>query len=401
MMKKWMVIAATLLLVGSAVGCSDDNSGEGANNIQPNNNGQPDVSTADVQDASDTQSPDDASDADDSGDGSGTNDSGDATGDQCPETPCGDGQVCDDGTCVEETAASKCAAAEDLGELGTTDSITATGSFTELSNVMQSSCSETADTPEKVFRFVTGQDSRIDFDVTWNGNFAAVVDFRTSCEESSSTLSCRERDFAIEFVPAGTEVFMVVEMAQGVAGDFTVELTATAETCPQGQRSCSSGELEICQGGGQSNTYSCAGACGADTQSCAGDLCSEAISVTQTQTFTGTLEAYTDSFDFDGASFCESASGTNIPTPGADILFELPNLTTSDSVAIDAETNDDNLNAIFIMKQDPCASTPQCVRVEGTQESFDFTPGEDGDYYVIIDKTTQSRGEFNYSFTYQ
>lgn len=388
----------TLLLAGGAFGCSDDSNSDGnSNNIIPGNNENPDAQAADVQDASDAR----ASDASDASDTPNPDDGGDATQDQCPQTPCGAGQVCDDGTCVDETPAIKCAGAEDLGTLDITSSLTASGTFTDASDILEASCADADDTPEKVFRFVTAEDSRIDFDVTWNGNFAAVVEFRTSCDDSTSSLSCRETDSAIAFVPAGTEVFMVVEMAQGVAGDFAVELTATAETCPQGQQSCSSGELEICSGGGQSDTYSCADACGADAESCAGDVCSEAISVTQTQTFSGDLAAYTSKFNFDGASFCESPSGTAIPTPGNDIIFALPNLTTSDTVTIDAETNDDNVNAIFIMTQDPCSSTPQCVRVEGTQERFDFTPSADGTHYVIIDKTTESSGAFNYSFTYQ
>ncbi len=82
------------------------------------------------------------------------------------------------------------------------------------------------------------------------------------------------------------------------------------------------------------------------------------------------------------------------------MVFELPNLTTSDTVNIDAVSNDNNLNAVFIMKGG-CGQPLQCSRVVGDQSAFDFTPASDGTYYVVIDKTTQSSGPFSYTFTYK
>jgi hypothetical protein len=393
-----VVILAVVTLVG--VGCGPEENSPGPNNVQPSSNGHTDTGdttlTPDAGDAGGDSTGADAGDASDAEPGGDTeDDGGDAS--MCPSTPCYADQLCVNGSCVAVTAETKCGAAEDLGNLSLDATLTASGTFVDGSDALKASCSEDPDLAEKIFRFQVDQDSRIDYDTTWEGNFAAVVDFRTSCTDATSALTCSDSDAAIGFVAAGTEVFLVVEIAQGLPGDFTVELSATEESCPQGQRSCTSNELEICEGGGASQTYGCAGTC-ATADACGGDICPEAIEVTQSQTFKGDLQAYSSNFNFENATSCQTAGGTPIPTPGADIIFALPNLTTSNTVTIDAETNDSNLNRIFVLA-DPCAQPDQCTAVGGTDEIVDFTPPSDGTYYVVIDKSTASSAAFEYSFT--
>ncbi len=408
MRRKWILSTVILATIGAfSAGCGSDKSPP-PNSISLSNNGNHvdvgDTSTPDVADA--------GSDAADGGLDAAMDTAGDAAdvpgdaadtaapdGGSCPGTPCPGDKTCVGGSCVDVTPQTECSAAEDLGTLSVGSTLTASGSLVDATDAMQASCGDSNSGGEKVFHFQTADDSRINYKPTWAGNFAGVVDFRTTCDDASTALACAGDQSAIGFVPAGTDVYMVVEMAQGVAGNFTVDLTASAQSCQPGDRTCSSGQVEVCNAGSPNDTYGCADACSSSGDTCTGDVCADAITVSQTQTFTGDLEAYASQFDFDGAAGCTNAGGTNIPTPGADIVFKLPNLTTSDTVTIDAQTNDTNLNRIFVLK-DACTQPYACEQVGGASEKFDFTPSADGTYYVVIDKSTSSGGQFNYSFTF-
>ncbi len=252
-------------------GCSGGNDGSGGpTTVLPSSGhdaGEGGGSASDAADTTDATSPTDAQagdatqQTDDAGADGGTSqpdsDAGstqadaDASSGTCPDTPCTGGKVCVNGACVEETPQSKCGGATDLGSLAPGASVTASGTLEGASDALAASCNDQSGTPEQVFSFTVTQDSRVDFVTSFMGNYSAVVSFRTTCDDSTSLLGCHSGDAALPLVPAGTKVFMIVELSQGNGGQFSIDLSATAESCPAGLRSCTSGELKVCSGGSQ------------------------------------------------------------------------------------------------------------------------------------------------------
>ncbi|QDG49993.1 hypothetical protein FIV42_04330 [Persicimonas caeni] len=414
MKKNWKVITATLLAMALVAGCgSDDGPEGGASNIVGGNNNNGNNSRTDggasdggATDAGDVTTPD-ASDATDGTDGDTPDDAGDAadsdgsdggdTPTTCPETPCAVGELCMDGSCVEATAENKCQLAEDLGTLTTSNTLTATGSFLGESDVLAASCS--GDTgPEKIFKFTVAEDSLVQFQETWVGQADGKIEFRSTCTQQASQQRCYDAGSSL-FVPANTDVWMVVEQDVGRSSDFTIELSASGESCPLGQSVCTNGEMEICTGGNQSQVFACADSC-ADGSACLGDFCDQAIDVTATATFTGDLKAYTNSIDFDGETFCALGDGSTVPTPGREVVFRFPNLVQGQTINIDAQTGDSNVNAVFILNG--CGANPyQCVDVFVSPEKGDWVAPADGTYYVVVDKLTSGGETFQYSFEYK
>jgi hypothetical protein len=413
MFKKWIVLA--ILAIGVAAvttACGSDNPGNNngiltANNGTGDNNGVPDGGPSDASDGGDDAGQADAvegtdatdstelRDAADTGDtpDANSNDGGDAG--ICPGTPCAADETCVEGNCVDDTPVGKCNMATNLGQISPGSPVTITDTTDGASDVLSTSCS--AGGIEKVYQFTVTQDSRVSFDTTWSGQMDAKLEFRQDCVTQADDEACFDSDSSI-FVPANTNAWLVIEQDVGAGNDFTVELSASPETCPLGQRTCTSGDLEICTGGSQSQTFGCAGDC-ADTTTCSGDTCFEAIEVTADTTFSGGLKAYNSEINFDGETLCALDNGDTVPTPGRELVFSLPNLTQGQTVHIDASANDSNLNAIFILNS--CASAPyQCVDVMVNSEVGDFVAPSAGTYYVVIDKLTTGGDSFTYSFSF-
>ena len=118
--------------------------------------------------------------------------------------------------------------------------------------------------------------------------------------------------------------------------------------------------------------------------------------MTAPTTFSGNNAAYNDQYDFQYISGCE-VDGQEIPTPGPEIIFMLPNLTAGQVVTVDAKTNDLNSNAIFITSNCGLPSKLSCVATAYDDEILTWTVPANGDYYVFIDKETGSGDTFEYS----
>lgn len=404
------ILALSFLLVAGGVACGSDDEAD-----NPLGGGGGGHNGGEESDASDAASPDatDATDGDTDAGGEGPGDAGDSgdaddaddrdADDAGPDAgACDDGddcsgdQVCHEGACVDETPEVACDRAEDLGTL-TSETLTVEGSFDEGSDVLETSCASSSG-PEKMYRFRVEEDSLVSHRTTLDGQVDAKLEFRDECTEQGADERCFDADGRM-FAPADSEMWLVVERDVGRAGDFEIELEATEESCPMGERRCSDGELEICSGNSQGETYDCAAGCAGDSQ-CAGDVCSEAIDVTASTTFSGDLGAYSNRIDFEDEDLCALADGTNVPTPGNELVFRFPDLSEGQVIHVDMKTDDPNSNALFVL--DSCQSEPYaCEYVNADDEKGDWTVREAGTYYLVVDKLTEGVNDYRYAFEYK
>ncbi|MFW5967435.1 MAG: hypothetical protein ACOCV2_07955 [Persicimonas sp.] len=398
-----LLLSFALVVVGTACG-SDDRPNGGLSNTGGQSNGD-DASNdqGGATDAEDVPHRDadadaggdaaDADDADDAGDGGDAGDTGDTSCEE-GEGQCAEGEICYEGECTEETRELKCEMAEDLGELSPGESINIDSTTVGASDVLDTECGTEEEDVERVFRFTATDDSRVEFSEDYGEQFDARLEFRPQCDDPDVGRSCFDSGSSV-FVPGGEQVWLVVEQTVGRTQEFGIELEAFEENCPLGDETCEEGEREICIGGNESATYECAQGCGEEDPACAGDVCDDPIEVTSDTTLSGDLEAYENSFDFEDENFCQTAEGDAIATPGKDIVARLPGLQDGDEVVLDAETNDTNSNAIFVLQD--CSSPYQCVVVSAVEERVEWTVDEGGDYLVVFDKFTRNNGPFEYS----
>jgi hypothetical protein len=384
---------------GSDDGIDDKNGGISSNNSNPDTGPQSDATdagtsdTSPAEDGSDTPSGPDADDdagvdADAGGDAGGDvpGDTGADSGAQCPAEPCSAGFVCVEGSCLAETPESKCQAAEELGVLNAGSSIMISDTTHEATDVLSTQCSSGGD--ERVYEFEVDQDSLVSFESIWPPQFDAKVEFRLGdCADPGDDRSCFDADSSVS-VSAGAPVYLVIEQDVGRGNDFQLELSATAESCPAGQQVCSGGVFEKCTGGNSSQAYDCADDC-ASSSACLGASCNNPLVVSASASFTGDLQAYDTSLDFDGNTSC-GYDGNNVPTPGHEIFFKLESLQANQTVTVNTGPN----RAMFFTQD--CSATPiVCEDVllsEGTSSSVSWTVPDSGDYNLIIDgRTTTAR----------
>lgn len=400
---RMLAVLACLVIGLSACGSDDmDNGGGGISSNNSESDTAPQADTSDAG-AQDTPAEEDGSDAPggadaDAGDADadagdvGSNDAGDVsedTGDagaQCPNEPCASGEICVEGTCLVESADSKCQAAEELGVLSAGSSIMISDTTLDATDVLSTRCSSGGD--ELVYQFEVDQDSLVSFESIWPPQFDAKVEFRLGdCANPGNDRSCFDANSSLS-VSAGSPVYLVIEQDVGRGNDFELELSATAESCPAGQESCSGGVHEVCTGSDNSNTYDCADVC-ASASACLGATCDNPLVVSAPVSFSGDLQAYNTALNFDGNTSC-TYEGNNLPTPGHEIYFKLEGLQANQTVTIDTGPS----RAMFIT-HDCNANSIVCEDVlvsAGTSSSVDWTVPDAGDYQLVIDgRTTTAR----------
>ncbi|QED31216.1 hypothetical protein FRD00_04335 [Persicimonas caeni] len=397
-----MIVAAALLFVGSTAACGGEEDGPGNGGVQgPNNENDVslDAGNADAPDVGDTGDADASVTDGDLSEGDAATDAPDADADpgdtSCQEVSCQAGEVCVDGTCLEETPARKCQLAEDLGTLTLDSPIVVSSTTAEASDVLTATCSSGGN--EVVYKFDVAQDSLVSFESDFPEQFDAVFEFRQNACESPADedVSCFDGNNDLS-VAAGTTVYLVVEQTLGRGNDFDFTLSAAEETCPAGVERCDAGTFEVCTGGTSSQTFACADTC-ADAEVCSGSLCSNAIAVSGSASFGGDLGAYQANIDFSNNSLCTVDTST-VSTPGREVIFELQGLDAGQTVTINTGPN----VGIFIAPS--CSQSIVCEEAfvaSGTNSSVAWTVPSgvsDESYFVIIDKQSTTAGSFSYGF---
>lgn len=382
---KWMLFLSLL----GAMACGDEDNRppvvvipDAGNNNNTNN----------MEDAGNNTQPD----ADMGGDDTGVEDmSPDATDDMDtdsdmdvvdPCASCTPEEICVEDVCL---ARDSCAIADDIGMLMPGTPVTRTGSFVTLGvDSTESSCGGENSSRERVIVFELAERSLVSYTANWTGQFDGVLDFRSTCEEPSSSVECTDIEFGERFLDAGTH-YLVMEMKFGNPGEYSIELEAQPAACNPGERACIGNDLEICSPAGEEAVFACGDTCGGNA--CAGDSCAAPIVVSGNGgTFSGASQPYTGLFNFS-----QNASCGNAATPGYDIVFSLPGLQSGDVVTIDTATGDANSNGIFIMEG--CSTNPTCIEAFTTVEDIDWVVQTPGDYFVVIDKSLNTPSPFTYT----
>jgi hypothetical protein len=419
MLKKLIVL--TILATGLAaltVGCGSDDPGNNNGVYAGNNgnNGVPDGGSLDAEDGVDDTNVDDATDVTDTTDTADTSDAGndgggDTGGDAdndggddagaCEPGDCADGEVCLEGTCTTDTATLKCDRAEDIGELALDTPVTVTGSLRDNTDVLTTTCGS-ASGNEEVFKFTVPETVTVNFDASWLGQYDGVVAFRTnSCETPGSAMDpCFDHESRSFRAEPGNDYYMVVELSNGRAHDFSVELEATEAGCQLGTVSCTNDMLSRCNTDGSTDDYDCADTCAGAGTRCRGDVCGEAVTVTASATFSGDNAAYESTYNFANITGCE-VDGTPVGTPGPEVVFFLPGLVTGQTVTVDAQSGDNNNNAIFITSNCGRADQLACLAQDYIDESLVWSVPSDGDYYVFVDKASGAGSTFQYGIDIQ
>jgi len=295
-------------------------------------------------------------------------------------------EICIENVCFPRDS---CAIADEIGMLMPGVPVTRTGSFiTHGVDSTASSCGGANSTRERVIVFELAERSLVSYSANWTGQFDGVLDFRSTCEEPSSSLECTDIEFGEIFLNAGTH-YLVLEMKFGNPGQYSIELEAQPATCMPGDRVCMGNDLMICSPAGEEEVFACGDTCGGN--SCAGDSCAAPIVVSGNGgTYTGASRPYTSQFNFTGNASCGNAA-----MPGYDIVFSLPGLQSGDIVRVDAATGDANANGIFIMSG--CSANPTCIEAFTTVEDIDWVVQLPGDYFIVVDKVLNTPSPFNYT----
>ncbi len=307
----------------------------------------------------------------------------------CGGEMCGDAEECRNDICF---VVESCAGAIDLGELTADAPLNAEGNLATGADTLTTTCGEDAQ-KERVYSFEVTEQLQVNWEATWMGQFDGLIELRGTCDDDGSVLSCRDVESTTTVLDPGT-YFLVLEVRTGNPGNFSLDISAEEASCTPGMQECMGTQLQVCNDPTEPELFQCADNCTA--MQCGGDTCGNALEVTAATSgvFTGHGGGYTSDLDFDGNINCTTSGGMPIATPGYEVVFFLPGLQQNDIVSIDADTNDSNVNAIFIVPA--CMDTAACVATY-TDEQPDWVVDTPGDYYVIIDKLTASSTEFQYS----
>lgn len=318
---------------------------------------------------------------------------------------------CEDNACIEWKKFDDCDQVRDLGTLDSANSekFAVKGDTTNLGSLIQTTCSDTGDvSAEYVFAFKLNATAFIDLKVESLSGVDFVVEMRDGkCEaldpnDIADAGFCRQSGQEVFLARKDIQYFLVVEAQNGmVNGPFEINMGFTPTTCEPGAVSCDADNLVVCEAGTMEASKPCGTGC--MTDACTADTCDNTIDISGTGTFDykGSLDAFTNSFnaaDFKDAG-CTAPNGDALPTPGAEQIFALKNLTAGQRVRIEANDllEDQNDNAIFIM--DSCGANAQCLAVEEITDQFDWEVPNNGDYVVIIDNLSDFNKNYKHTIT--
>jgi hypothetical protein len=321
--------------------------------------------------------------------------------DPCEDVQCEAGQTCVEGTCLDAADPGySCAEPYDLGVLSGDGIQTFNANPVLQPNLMRTSCAAEDMSPEAVFRFQVAQPATLTFDVDRAFEEIPIPILakelrEDSCVNPDAALWCSINPTIFNAQP-GVDYFLIVEANEGVdINEFVLVIEIEELVCvPIGARTCEDGVITHCFGGIEERFYECADTCAADGESCQGDVCSNAIEVRASGTYSGDFAAYQNSFDFSESPSCTTEGTTGVTSPGRDVAFLLPDLLQGDTISVDK--GDLGLAVLAIMSS--CAESGAfCVAADTTAGSLSWQVPDDGDYFVVIAPRTSVSGSFTFS----
>lgn len=380
----------------------------------PSNNGTsppPPVSATDMgstDDMDDGTNPGDDMDMSENPSGDMTDMEGDMTDTPTDMDPDQGGGTVTDGLCNN---------VEDLGVLDTSSNVVLMGNTSNVIDEFATSCGF-GSAAETGWRFTVDSPVGVYSNITAAG-IAWVLELHEGTCDSPTRRFCDPSLDTNFFLEPGKEYILIAEPRQNQRGSLTVNLEFTPLVClPVGSTTCEGNTLEICaQGGASTIEETCALPCAMDA--CGGDVCENAISVDSLPYMhTGSMEGYFDRFNLNTDNTCLNPNNAGTPgggddpddpepdpvdpgdltgriqTPGQDMAFMVKGLSQGDKLFVDASeaVGDTADNVIYIM--DSCDYMSCHVAIDLGDKIDGWEVPADGDYLVVVDRTTDQNNDF-------
>ncbi len=323
---------------------------------------------------------------------------GDAGGEEVGEVRDGEGDCDAEQACGEdvEEPVSSCRRAVDLGLLVAGQAVWSEVEVRDdEGSWLETGCAADGSGAEAVFRLQVGEPMRLSFEVVEAEGFDGVMELRAgACGQAGEVQFCSDGESQVFVAEAGVEYFLVVESRSGgEVGTLGLRVQAERAVCaPAGAWRCEEASRVQCFGGVEERIFACAGGC--EEGMCLGDRCENALEVKASATFVGQTAGYSNAFDFSEQPSCSSSGAVGMRTAGQDVVFALPDLRAGQTVFVDALTRDVNDNVIAVLNS--CNVQAGCVAASSSGDQLVWEVVEDGDYYVVIDKTTATARDFQY-----
>ena len=324
-------------------------------------------------------------------------------GPECAGVECdGGGMRCVRGACVDETLLVACEVPEELGEVDLATMYMGSGDTAGFVDGIKAHCG--SENPlsgaENAISFTVPALAVASFKLTSSAPFDWLIEVREEAciDLDTNAVECSDvEDFDFPVEP-GQDYWILVEPSIGIdVGAFDWTLSFQGLICVPGERTCEDATTVLeCRGGDEEVLLGCGTAC--DAGVCHGDSCADPVEVTAGMSFSGDSRGFTSSLDFGSQTTC-STGAEGIQTPGQEMVLSLPNLTSGQTVTVDASMNDTNDNAIFVLET--CAQDTPCLAANDIGDVLTWTVPADGAYFIVIDKLSSSPREFNYTIDIQ
>lgn len=236
---------------------------------------------------------------------------------------------------------------------------------------------------------------------------------------SETTVNFCDPNLETNFVLPVGEYILLAEPRVNMRGELALQLDLTPLVCfPVGTTECNGDNVSICGGGGATKIdKTCIEPC--NGTACGGDLCENAIVVdTLPFTYGGPIEGHSDRINFNTANSCVNpsnavASGGGddpddpdlgepgepgettglIRTPGQDVVFLVKGLTQGQKLFVDASATAGDTADSVLFVLDTCDKMTCHLAVDLGDIINGWEIPKDGDYTIILDRTTDNNAD--------
>lgn len=376
----WLV--ALSLAAGVWAGCGDDKPSN--NKVVNNSDSITDTSGGERDTGQDVKDEEDGEEGD----------APDASKGACDGVVCLPNEACVEGVCEDVgDIGFRCEAPRDLGVLAVGTPLQVDGNSDGQPVLLKTGCAAQDHSSQSVFKFQVAENAAVDIKFL-ETTLPVVMEVREDgCVDGSTALLCGMQSETFQ-AKAGIDYYLVVEARHDYStGDFSVELSPkAAQVCsPAGSWSCDGTQRVQCFAGTEERVFECGSSCGDGV--CAGDVCDNAVVVSDAVTVAGDTRAFENQFDLKDQPTCSTDRVTGPMTPGQDMVFSLPGLKAGQTISVDT-TQQPGRTVIGVTRN--CGISAGCVAADDQTGKLVWPVDVAGDYFVIIDRSSNANVPFAY-----
>ncbi|RVU48801.1 hypothetical protein EA187_05055 [Lujinxingia sediminis] len=242
--------------------------------------------------------------------------------------------------------------------------------------------------PETIFAIDVPAGQRLDVEVASENAFTLAY-LMTNCEVAASCKdgSGQGRDHTLSYVAGGSDerIFVVVDRVIGAPSSSEFELTTSLQSpgCAMGPVACiDDATLGVCDPSNFYEPYRCEGGCAAGVCGTPrGDICRDAIVLTDGQSATGT---WMGSDSLNPTEGCDEVAGEAV---GVDTLYAV-DLQAGDVLRAELDTT---ATTALLYLVDDCTDTSRCVSAASPDDDVLYYVADDPErVYLVVDRTVAS-----------